>query len=66
MLTDEEWLKLYSLTNNKKPCDYAVMAHRLGIVCDMICPVRKMISAEFQKIQADIENDKFEREFPNG
>ena len=65
-LTDEEKLELIKLCADKKPCTWTAYAHKLNIACDGICPNRKMVIAVFKKMQADEENKKYEKEYPDG
>ena len=65
-LTDEDELQLITMVNNRQPCQWAKMAAKLFILCDTICPCRRLVIDEYQRILADRENDKFEIEYPDG
>ena len=65
-LTDEDELQLITMVTSRQPCQWAQMAAKLYILCDTICPCRRLVIDEYRRILADRENDKFELEYPNG
>ena len=64
-LSDEDELYLLSLVNDKKPCEWTRYGRKFGILCDTICPVRKMVIVAFNRILIEREHKKFNEDYPD-
>jgi len=65
-LTDEDELTLITMVRGRMPCEWAQMAAKLYILCDTICPCRRLVIEEYERILRDRHNDDMEKEFPDG
>ena len=50
---------------DRHPCPYRVYSLKLGWVVDQKCPIRKIVRREFEKLMAEREHEKNEKEYPD-
>ena len=64
-LSDEDELHLQGLVNDKKPCVWTLYGRKFSILCDTLCPVRKMVINAFDALLSAREHEKYEKEYPD-
>ena len=66
-LTDEEEQEAKCLIVTERfPCAFRIILQKLGWVVDTKCPIRKKTIDSINKYFSDQENEKYEKEFPDG
>lgn len=65
-LTDEQELQLMAMVYNQGPCEWTKWARRFEILCDTICPVRRMVTEDFLTHLREQKHQEYEKEYPDG